>query len=247
MIASHIMLYNITQYYIIKLYCIVLYCIVLYCILYCIILYYITLLYHIILYQAEPAPAPCSRVLSLHEVEYPEYPVGLPPGVVAVRRFFALMNARQTVSRNRARGLGGPLAYEGVAEEFAPYLRRRVCPNVRRREDRTTRALHRFCASAARERLCASEAERSWLRKLIVFNFGLWRFIGGTISFAFEVGFVSAWGESEKQRVRDVVERAQREGRIGEVLSEAYESPYLAVLYYINIYLFLKLNNIHLT
>jgi hypothetical protein len=36
------------------------------------------------------------------------------------------------------------------------------------------------------------------LKRLLVLNFALWRFVGGTLHFALAVGFLSDWTEHEE-------------------------------------------------
>lgn len=159
------------------------------------------------------------------DVEYLDFPVAALPPDKDVELFYGLMSSRELVARNRACGLSGAQQYAGLPERFASYFRRRVCPNVKRREDRTSRGLHEFCAAHARLAICRTEAERHQFLRLLVLNFAMWRTIGGTVAFATEIGFLASWGEKEKGNVRDVVSRAFREKRIAEVLSDAYESP----------------------
>lgn len=63
------------------------------------------------------------------------------------------------------------------------------------------------------------------LKRLLVLNFAVWRFIGGTVLFASEVGFLTGWGEDQKRKIREVVERGVREHRIQELFTDAYKGP----------------------
>lgn len=169
--------------------------------------------------------ASCKRRDCIAQVEYDDYPVGKRPSFESEKLFFGLMNSRETVRLNRARGLEGPCALQGVAPEFSEYFSHKLCPNVRRREDRTTRGLHKFCAASSRVALSKAPSEHRHLLKLIVFNFGLWRYIGGTLAFASEVGFLNDWGEEQKEQIRQIVLRAFGDGRIRHLFTQAYEGP----------------------
>eukprot|EP00445_Apocalathium_hangoei_P008831 CAMPEP_0203883448 /NCGR_PEP_ID=MMETSP0359-20131031/27552_1 /ASSEMBLY_ACC=CAM_ASM_000338 /TAXON_ID=268821 /ORGANISM="Scrippsiella Hangoei, Strain SHTV-5" /LENGTH=954 /DNA_ID=CAMNT_0050803683 /DNA_START=26 /DNA_END=2886 /DNA_ORIENTATION=+ len=154
-----------------------------------------------------------------------EYGVGPAPTAVGVKQLFDLMNARETVAKNREAGLVGASMYEGIPEQYAEYFKRYVCPNVRRRCDRPTRELWRFAAADERFLLCTSDEERFHLKRLLVLNFALWRFVGGTLHFARAVGFLSDWTEREKEWVREVVRKAFHAGQVNQMFSNAYESP----------------------
>lgn len=150
---------------------------------------------------------------------------GKTPPAEALASFWGLMNARQQVANNRAMGLQGQRAYEGVPDPFAPYFARYCCPNVKRAHDRTTKAMHRIAAAQERLALCNSDAEREALKRLLVLNFAVWRFIGGTEGFARAVGFLNNWDEDAKEHIRRVVTKAVHEDRVRELFSTAYEGP----------------------
>jgi len=142
-----------------------------------------------------------------------------------VKLLYSLMNARETITQNRASGLLGPKSYHGLPEQHAAYFRRYSCPNVRRRQDRTSRELHKLAAATERFALCKTEAERQRLKRLFVLNFALWRFIGGTAVFAREVGFLTDWTTAEHAHVRRVVKSAWRKGRTDDLFTDAYAGP----------------------
>eukprot|EP00913_Durusdinium_trenchii_P029901 g28018.t1 len=151
------------------------------------------------------------------------------PPAKSVKQFYDFMSYRELIRRRRAEGQEGAALYEGIPESLAEYFRRRKCPNVHRFHDRTTQGLHRFCAAEQRWKLCQNDQdcekrldERKRLKELIVLNFAVWRFIGGTALFASEVGFLSGWGEKEK-RTAEVVSKAFREKRIEELFTDAYK------------------------
>eukprot|EP00929_Paragymnodinium_shiwhaense_P037240 TRINITY_DN19879_c0_g1_i3.p2 TRINITY_DN19879_c0_g1~~TRINITY_DN19879_c0_g1_i3.p2 ORF type:complete len:398 (+),score=74.01 TRINITY_DN19879_c0_g1_i3:153-1346(+) len=158
-------------------------------------------------------------------VEYSDLPVGKLPQACEVKKLFGLMNARERVRQNRAKGLAGPLAYDGVPEEYAGYLKKYMCPNVKRRLDRTTIGIHTYCAASERMKLCETPAEVGNFKKLLVLNFFVWRFIGGSSDFARELGFLCDWGDAEKERVRELIRRSFEEKRIQQTFSEAYTGP----------------------
>mmetsp|Transcript_44138 Transcript_44138/g.104456 ORF Transcript_44138/g.104456 Transcript_44138/m.104456 type:complete len:884 (-) Transcript_44138:172-2823(-) len=135
-----------------------------------------------------------------------------------------MMNAREEIAKRRKKGLAGPGLYEGIDEDFVRYFQCRQCPNVRRRDDRTTQGLHKLAAAEARFDACQSEQERAHMKRLFVLNFCVWRYVGGTIGFARQVGFLTQWSEAEKERIREVIWQAYREGSVAEVLSDAYAS-----------------------
>ncbi|CAK9005142.1 Phosphoglycolate phosphatase (PGP) (PGPase) [Durusdinium trenchii] len=147
------------------------------------------------------------------------------PPAKSVKQFYDFMSYRELIRRRRAEGQEGAALYEGIPESLAEYFRRRKCPNVHRFHDRTTQGLHRFCAAEQRWKLCQNDQERKRLKELIVLNFAVWRFIGGTALFASEVGFLSGWGEKEKRKIEEVVSKAFREKRIEELFTDAYKGP----------------------
>eukprot|EP00933_Yihiella_yeosuensis_P041086 TRINITY_DN35526_c0_g2_i1.p1 TRINITY_DN35526_c0_g2~~TRINITY_DN35526_c0_g2_i1.p1 ORF type:complete len:911 (+),score=179.16 TRINITY_DN35526_c0_g2_i1:253-2733(+) len=176
--------------------------------------------------KGKPGPSkPPPFFLSELPLPESEHEIGPEAPTEGVKRLFAMMNARETIAKRRASGLSGIQLYEGLPEELANYFKRRSCPNVRRREDRTTRDLRNFAAAEARYALCKTEAERLHLKRLFVFNFALWRFVGGTIDFARAVGFVTNWTDKEKEKVCEAVRKAFHEGRAQSLFSNAYESP----------------------
>lgn len=176
--------------------------------------------------RCPPTPLQSFPPLQLSALPVPtdEYQVGHAPPGFAVAQLFGLMNARECVARNRARGLAGPLAYTGMPKEYAAYFQRYVCPNVRRRYDRPTRELRRLAAAEERFKLCKTAEDKRHLRRLLLMNFTLWRFVGGTLAFARAVGFLMGWTETERERVRDIVRMAFEVGRIDELFSAAYQS-----------------------
>jgi len=174
-------------------------------------------------WSGQPASMPtCDLNLSVAKTEYP---VGAKPPPDKLRILKGLMNARQQVATNRRRGLCGASVYDGLPHEFAAYLRRKICPNVHRREDRTTRELHRLALAHARFALCKDDAERVHLQSLLVMNFGVWRFVGGTAAFARELGFLTNWGEQQRNQIRQIVLRAYKHNRVEDIFSDAYEGP----------------------
>ena len=147
------------------------------------------------------------------------------PPEKGVKQFYEFMNCREVIRLRRKAGLQSASLYKGLPKEFAEYFRRRCCPNVHRYHDRTTMGLHRFCAAENRFKLCQTDEERIWLKRLLVLNFAVWRFIGGTVLFASEVGFLNNWGELQKRKIQEVVARAFRENRIQELFTNAYKGP----------------------
>lgn len=142
-----------------------------------------------------------------------------------IQQLYDFMNCREAIRRRREKGVQGAALYQGLPLEFATYFRRFCCPNVHRYHDRTTIGLHRFCAAERRWKLCQTDEERMRLKRLLVLNFAVWRFIGGTVLFASEVGFLNGWGEDQKRRIREVVERGFRERRSQELFTDAYKGP----------------------
>lgn len=151
------------------------------------------------------------------------YVVGEAPPQLALHFFLGFINARETVAKRRALGLVGPKVYDHLPPEYAGLLRAKVCPNIRRNKDRTTRRLHQFAAAVVRHQLCTTDEEREHLKRLFVLNFALWRLIGGTFEFARAIGFLTNWGPAERKRVLDVVQHAFDRGIIKELFSAAYQ------------------------
>eukprot|EP00928_Gymnodinium_smaydae_P030182 TRINITY_DN22501_c0_g1_i1.p1 TRINITY_DN22501_c0_g1~~TRINITY_DN22501_c0_g1_i1.p1 ORF type:complete len:835 (-),score=121.07 TRINITY_DN22501_c0_g1_i1:94-2346(-) len=171
------------------------------------------------------APAEEPRlVLSTLPVRDSEHNVGPSPPEKGAKRLYDMMNAREQIARLRAAGESGAQLYASLPSELASYFSRRSCPNVRRREDRTTRSLHKLARASDRFALCSNDLERHQLKRLLVLNFAVWRFLGGTLPFARAVGFLTDWTEVEKDHVRNVVRTAFQEGRAQSLFCDAYES-----------------------
>eukprot|EP00931_Biecheleriopsis_adriatica_P033257 TRINITY_DN19304_c0_g1_i2.p1 TRINITY_DN19304_c0_g1~~TRINITY_DN19304_c0_g1_i2.p1 ORF type:complete len:890 (+),score=184.63 TRINITY_DN19304_c0_g1_i2:49-2718(+) len=168
---------------------------------------------------------PLPIVLSTLPSRTAGHKVGPKPPEEGLRRLYDMMNARETIAKRRAAGITGAQLYEALPEELSAYFMRRSCPNVRRREDRTSRELHRLAAAAERLALCSSEGERLRLKQLLVLNYTVWRFIGGTLPFARAVGFLTDWTEAEKERVREAVREAFHAGHVQDLFCDAYEGP----------------------
>ncbi|CAJ1397704.1 unnamed protein product [Effrenium voratum] len=167
-----------------------------------------------------PRPAKRARLSEGHSnAELPE------PPLKGVKLLYDFMNARELVRKNRETGKGGARLYEGLPADLAQYFQRHCCPNVHRWHDRTTSGLHHLCAAKHRWRLCQTDSERYALKQLFILNFAVWRFIGGTVLFASEVGFLPSWGKDQKAWIRQVVTRAYRHGRIRDLFTDAYKGP----------------------
>ena len=123
-----------------------------------------------------------------------EHGIGSKPPVRMLRHFYDMMNARETIAQKRRSGITGVQLYENLKPDMAAYFKRWCCPNVRRREDRTTRDFARLADVQTRWKLCESEAERERLKMLLVLNFAVWRLVGGTLLFARAVGFLTKLG-----------------------------------------------------
>mmetsp|Transcript_15417 Transcript_15417/g.26995 ORF Transcript_15417/g.26995 Transcript_15417/m.26995 type:complete len:853 (-) Transcript_15417:83-2641(-) len=145
------------------------------------------------------------------------------PSRKSARKLFDMMNARETISKRRAKGMSGAQLYAELPKELSEYFSRRSCPNVRRRDDRTSKDLHRLASAWQRWSLCKNDAERERLKQLLVLNFAVWRFVGGTLAFARAVGFLTDWSDSEKERVRQVVRTAFTAGHAQSFFCDAYE------------------------
>jgi len=139
-----------------------------------------------------------------------------------VERFYSLLNNREAIRKGRAAGHHGRHLYGTLKGEFADYLRCCRCTNVHRAHDATTRGLQALCASQRRLQLSSDE---SLLKRQIVLNFAVWRFIGGTTAFASEVGFLTDWGKEEKRLIRGIIRRAYEQKRIPTLLTNAYAWP----------------------
>ena len=131
----------------------------------------------------------------------------------------------QAVRLRRVEGQQGPELYQGLPDDFGIYLQRHCCPNVHRWHDKTTRGLHEFSASNARISLCRTAVEEKRLKRLFVLNYFVWRFVGGTVAFAGECGFLRDWGLLEKDHIRTILREAFRANRIPAILSNAYSAP----------------------
>ena len=140
-----------------------------------------------------------------------------------VKRFYSLLNDREAIRKGRAAGQHGRRLYEGLGE-FSEYLKCNKSTNVHRQDDATTKGLHSLCAAERRLQSCKPE-DAELVRKQIVLTFAVWRLIGGTLSFAGEVGFLTDWGESEKSQIRNIISKAFEENRIPTLLSDAYSWP----------------------
>ena len=119
------------------------------------------------------------------------HPIGRQPPEHMVRHLYNMMNARETIAKRRKAGLAGVQLYDGLPPDMAAYFKRWCCPNVRRREDRTSRDFARLADAYVRYDLCHSEAQRERLKLLLILNFSVWRVIGGTLLFARAVGFLT--------------------------------------------------------
>ena len=139
-----------------------------------------------------------------------------------VKSFYDLLNDREAIRKGRERGLHGRHLYDTLTGDFADYLRKYKSTNVHRWHDATTQGLHAFCAAEKRSLLSADVDE---LKRQLVLNFAVWRLLGGTVAFAAEVGFLTAWGEREKGLIRSVIQKAFEEGRVTSLLSNAYSWP----------------------
>ena len=138
-----------------------------------------------------------------------------------VKSFYDLLNDREAIRKGREEGLHGRHLYDTLTGEFADYLRKYKSTNVHRWHDATTRGLHAFCAAEKRSLLCADVD----FKRQLVLNFAVWRLVGGTVAFAAEVGFLTAWGEREKGIIRNVIQKGFQEGRVASLLSNAYSWP----------------------
>lgn len=148
----------------------------------------------------------------------------LPQDMHMCRKMVCFMNAREVVAKRRDLGLVGPSVYACLPAEFADLLKAKVCPNVRRSKDRTTKDFHRLSACMQRYSLCNTVAEREHMKRCIVLNFALWRILGGTLTFALSLGFLCAWDETQRCQVRDKVKQAYETGRIKSFFTAAYQS-----------------------
>ncbi|CAK9036905.1 unnamed protein product [Durusdinium trenchii] len=146
-----------------------------------------------------------------------------------VKSFYTLLNHREAIRKGRLEGLHGRHLYDTLTEDaggFAEYLRRYKSTNVHRWHDATTKGLHAFCAAEKRRVLCCkSKRDEEQLKQQLVLNFAVWRFIGGTVAFAGEVGFLRDWGDREKDLIRKVIQRGFEDKRLPTLLSNAYSWP----------------------
>ncbi|CAE7563999.1 unnamed protein product [Symbiodinium sp. CCMP2592] len=153
-----------------------------------------------------------------------EHEVGPEPAEGKVRHFYDMLNARESIAKRRRAGVTGVQLYDGLSPSMATYFKRWCCPNVRRREDRTTRDFAQLAAADARYQLCNTDEERQKLKRLLVLNFAVWRLIGGTLLFARAVGFLTNWSDVEKDHIRRVITQAFRSGTAASLFSDAYEA-----------------------